>query len=98
MSVQLLIQDLVVACAFAATIYLYNATLVRKLGEKMDTMKVRRISRRFQFGAIALTVFLMLAGLAYQSGMVQGLAAYALVGTAGVAMVICLQVFKRLMR
>ena len=47
MSVQLVIQDAVVVCAFAAAIYLYNAILVRKLGEKMDTMKVRKDLQAF---------------------------------------------------
>jgi hypothetical protein len=92
------IQDLLILFALTAGILLYNATLVRKLNEKMDTLKVQSISRRFRAVSFGLMACLLASGALYQAGMVQGVAAYALVGTFGCLSLICLQVFNRFLR
>lgn len=98
MNTQLLLQDAVVAVALAAGIWLYRISLVRKLSEKMDTMRVRKISRRFLAMSLALMGSLMVCGVLYQSGDLQGILAYIVIGGIGCISVVCLQVFNRFIR
>jgi hypothetical protein len=92
------LQDLLVLLALTGGILLYNAALVRKLNEKMDTLKVQSISRQFLVISFALLCCLMVSGALYQSGVVRGVAAYALIGAFGCVSLICLQVFNRFLR
>ncbi len=98
MTLYLWLQDLLITLALLGGVLLYNAALVRKLNEKMDTLKVQSISRQFLLVSFVLVTCLMVSGALYQSGVVRGVLAYALVGTVGCVSMICLQVFNRFLR